>query len=816
MQRTFINVLLPLALPKPFTYKVPEALFSDIQFGIRVEVPFGKNKFYSGIITETNVQSPVDFTPKEIMSIIDNQPIISEKQLALWQWIADYYCATLGEVMAIALPTGLKLSSETKIINNPSYGIDFSALGDKEYLIAEALTIQHELSVDDVRKILGQQTIYPTIQLLLEKNVITIKEELQTKYKPKTVSCVQLSEPYCTDSTTLESAFEKLKNSHKQAEALLAYLQLSKLQAFVKVSDIYTMANVDSVIIKKLSDKHIFNVYERVVSRMDLYDDDTENSAELSDIQRQALQQIETSLQEKNTVLLHGVTGSGKTLLYIELIKKALQRGQQTLYLLPEIALTTQIISRLQKIFGNDIVTYHSKMNHHERVEVWQAVMQGKKIVLGARSALFLPYNNLSLIIVDEEHDSSYKQQDPAPRYQGRDVAIYMAKIFDAKVVLGTATPSIETYYNARKNKFGLVTISQRFGEVNLPSIDVIDVKEATKRKEMKSHFSKILIDAIETTLQQKKQIIIFKNRRGFAPTLRCTTCDWHSECKNCDVSLTYHKNSDTLRCHYCAYETKIYKSCPACGSKVLTLQGFGTEKIEDELKIFFPNAKIGRLDLDVARTKKAHTKIINEFEEHQLDILVGTQMVTKGLDFDSVTLVGVLSADQLFRFPEFRANERAFQLLTQVAGRAGRRKEKGKVLIQAYQPNHPVLQKVVENNYIEFYQKEIQERKEFAYPPFVRLIKITLKHKIPKIILDAANSYAAMLREELGEKVIGPAVPDVSRIRNEYLMDIMLKLEKDNKLIQHVKTQLQDFTFRLHQQIGFSGVRVMIDVDTY
>ncbi len=813
---TYVTVILPLAVPKPYTYSVPEEWIDLVQTGIRVEVQFGKSRLYAGLVMVVHQNTPQEYTPKPIISILDEQPIINETQFQLWKWISEYYCCTMGEVMNAALPAGLKLSSETRVVLSPLFDDDFTDLNDKQYLVAEALSIQNELSIEDIQKILNQKTVYPLIKTLLERKVIYLKEELQVKYKPKSVKCVRLREPYLSNPSELENAFKKLTRSTRQMEALLAYIQLSKQQEIVKKQDVYNAAQVGSAVIKAIADKEIFEIYDKEVSRIAGYEEELINSSELSTQQETAIQEIKTAFEEKNVALLHGVTGSGKTRVYVELIKEAVARGEQVLYLLPEIALTTQIVERIQKIFGDQIAVYHSRFNNNERVEMWQAVLQGKPILLGARSGMFLPFSNLKLIIVDEEHDSSFKQVEPAPRYNARDAAIYLAHIHKAKVILGTATPSIESYFNTRTGKYALVEMNERFGGLELPEVVLVDAKDEFKKRKLQSHFTSVLLDELKAALERGEQAILFQNRRGYAPMLRCGTCAWTSGCIHCDVSLTYHKFSDNLRCHYCGYQSKITTDCPACGDKNLSLKGFGTEKIEDELKVYLPNAKIGRMDFDTVKGKNAHAKIINNFEEKRIDILVGTQMVTKGLDFDNVGIVGVLSADHLLQFPDFRASERAFQVITQVSGRAGRKKKGGKVIIQAFNVGHPVIKEVMNNDYASFFDREVNERQEFIYPPYYRLIKITLKHKKPQILNEGTKVLAKVLKDKLGTRMIGPAVPGIPRVRGFYLLDILIKLERNAKLITATKELIREGIYEMQKTKGFSNVRVNVDVDPY
>ena len=813
---TYVRVILPLALPRAYTYYVPEELQSQVRFGVRVEVQFGKSKYYAALVVEVLQNMADGHKLKAISAVLDEEALITPIQVKMWEWMAGYYCCTLGEIMHAALPANLKLSSETILTLNPLFNEDFTDLDDQAYLIAEALTIQNEITISDVQKILNRKTVYPIIKTLIDTQVIYLKEELKHKYQPKKVACLQLQEPYRSEPGTLTRAFDLVSRSERQTQALMAYIQLDKKQEFVRRQDVYKLVDVDSSVLKALEKKGIMAFYDRKVSRLGNYEEETVEALELSGQQAAALEQINAHFAAKQVVLLHGVTGSGKTRVYIELIQKVIADGGQVLYLLPEIALTTQIISRLQKIFGDDVAVYHSRLNNQERVEIWQSVLQGKPVTLGARSALFMPFQQLDLIIVDEEHDPSYKQNDPSPRYQGRDTAIYLALLHKAKVLLGTATPSIESYYNAKMGKYGLVEMQERFGGIQLPEIVVADAKTELQQRKLQAHFTTTLIDELKAALGRGEQAILFQNRRGFAPYYQCQTCAWHSECIHCDVSLTYHKLHHNLKCHYCGYQTKLPVSCPACGSKELMIKGFGTEKIEDDIKIYLPDAKVGRMDLDTARSKQSFARIINDFEEGRVDILVGTQMVTKGLDFENVGVVGVLSADQLLQFPDFRAAERAFQLMTQVSGRAGRKHKRGRVIIQAFNPAHPVIANVVRTDFMSLYLREIQERQAFSYPPYFRLIHITLKHRKPKVLNEGAKLYALQLKEKLGERVLGPAVPYISRIRGYYLLTILIKLEKDRKLIHFTKQVIQEAAADVKKKEGLSGVRINIDVDPY
>lgn len=811
----YATVILPIAAPKLYTYLIPPELVEQVQFGVRVEVQFGKSKLYAGLVAELHSNAPEAYKPKPIISIIDPQPIIFPQQFKLWQWMANYYCCTIGEIMNAAIPAGLKLASETKIVLSPIYDPNYKGLSDKEFIIAESLNHQKELSIGDIQKILNQKTVYPLINGLLEKKVIYLKEELIQKYKPKTVVCVRLQEKYRSNPDFLEDAFDLLSRSGRQVEALMGYIQLSRNQPYLRRSDLCEKANVTTSVLNAMVKKGILEYFDRQVSRLGKYEETTIDSFELSAQQVQALSEIKSHYQEKNVALLHGVTGSGKTRVYIELIAEALKRGEQVLYLLPEIALTGQIVNRLQKIFGDQIAVYHSRLSNNERVELWQSVLKGKGIVMGVRSSLFLPFQNLSLIVVDEEHDTSFKQFDPAPRYNARDTAIYLGHLYQAKILLGTATPSIESYFNARQNKYALIEMKERFGGLDLPEVVIVDARDEFKKRKLQSHFTSVLLAELEEALKRGEQAILFQNRRGYAPTLHCQSCGWTKECKNCDVSLTYHKYSNNLRCHYCGFQNKIPETCPACGERQhLQLRGFGTEKIEDDLKIYLPEAKIGRMDYDTVKGKHAHATIINDFEEKRLDILVGTQMVTKGLDFDNVGIVGVLSADHLLQFPDFRSSERAFQLITQVSGRAGRKHKRGKVIIQAFNTKHPIIKEVTENDYLGFYQRELEERQSFQYPPYHRLIEITLKHKKADLLNDATGFLSQVLKSKMGKRVLGPSIPGVPRVRGQYLLVILIKVEKNPAQIKLAKTIITEATALMNARKGCSSIRVNIDVD--
>lgn len=794
---------------------MPEQLVTQIAVGVRVEVNFGKNKIYSGIVAQLHKEVPTQQTAKPILAVLDEQPIVTEQQLNLWKWISQYYCCTIGEVMGAALPANLKLASETKVILSPLYDPNIKGLSDKEFMVLEALQNRGELSITEIRDIIEQKTVYTLLKKLLEKKLVYLKEDLQAKYKPKKIACVRLREPYLSEPELLQDAFNLTKRSEKQTNVLMAFIQMNRQREHIRKTDIYkAVEKADSNTLKAMEKKGVFELYDLEISRVKSYDEELSLQQILSEQQTRAIEQLNEVFKEKNVALLHGVTGSGKTRVYTEFIQQYIKEGKQVLYLLPEIALTTQVIERLQQIFGDDILVYHSRLSNNERVDIWKAVIAGKPIVLGARSSVFLPFNDLGLIIVDEEHDPSFKQNDPNPRYQGRDTAIYLAQQLGAKVILGTATPSIESYQNTIKQKYGLVEMKKRFGGIALPEIVIADMQEATKKKTMQSIFTPLLMDELKATIERKEQAILFQNRRGYAPMLHCDTCGWHQQCLNCDVSLTYHKYFDQLKCHYCGHSMSIPEACPACGVVGISMKGFGTEKIEDDIKIFLPEAKVARMDLDTARSKTGLLQILQDFEENRIDILVGTQMVTKGLDFENVGLVGILNADQLLHYPDFRASERGFQLMTQVSGRAGRKKKQGKVIIQTFNPAHAVIKQVIDNDFDGFFDQEITERKQFAYPPYIRLIRITLKHKRTDTLNLASKIFAQQLKSKLGNWVIGPAIPHIGRIRSFYLVDYWVKIELNPKKIRFAKSSIMQAGEALRNHKGCSNVRVSVDVD--
>jgi primosomal protein N' (replication factor Y) len=805
------EIILPLALPVVYTYAIPNHLLQNAKPGCRVEVIFGKNKKYAGIIKTITEKEP-EYKTKQIINVLDDEPMLYPQQLKLWQWMSEYYMCSEGEVMAAALPANFKLSSETILIYNDEIGDDFSNLDDEEFLVAEALLLKKQLKLTEVQQVLDATHVYPVIKKLIDKNVCFIWEELTERYKIKKENFVILN-PEIDNEESLSKLLNEWKGAPKQMELLLAYLHLNKTEGEVSQTALLKKSGATTAQLKGLADKKIVLIEKRSIDRIKSLPKNITIDFELSEVQQQCLDKTRELLQEKNVCLLHGVTGSGKTLLYIKLIEENFNKGLQVLYLLPEIALTAQIIRRLQKHFGGNIAIYHSKFNDQERVELWNKIRTGEvKILLGARSALFLPFKDLGLIIVDEEHDASYKQQDPAPRYNARDAAIYYASLFKAKVLLGTATPSLESYFNALQNKYGLVYLNERYGGLQLPAIEIINTRQVAQTG--KVMISPQLKEAIQTAVSSDRQVILFQNRRGYNPYLICGSCGYIPQCTHCDVSLTLHKFSNKLHCHYCGSTYPKLVTCPACGSHDWLEKNFGTEKIEEQLEEDFASAKIARMDVDSVRGKTAHDNLIRLFEQHRLDILVGTQMVVKGLDFEKVSLVGILDADGLLSFADFRANERAFQLMEQVSGRAGRKHEQGKVMIQAINVKHPILQLVQQHDYQKFYEFEIITRKEFLYPPFSRIVMLTLKHKDKNVVSSAAEALAHLLRQDLGNYIVGPAPPVIGRIRNLYLMELMIKLPKEPGMSGTYKKVIRNHINLMQSQKQYKTVQVIADVD--
>ncbi len=811
----YIDVILPIPIQKTFTYSVTDEEANFLQEGMRVAVSFGKTKMFTGLVFKIHENAPTLYEAKEIHQILDDKPLVNSLQLKHWQWLSTYYMCSFGDVFRASLPSAFLLESETIVYKNEAFSNE-DILEDDEFLIFEALQHQSQLTIHQVVDILGKKKVMPIVNELIKKSAIYIKEQIYEQYKPKLVKYVRLHASYNSDES-LNALLEELSRAKKQRDAVLTFFQLSTTKKPIKAKDLETKANVSASILKSLVDKNIFEFYEIQTDRIN-FKGDTNDLKELNEFQETALKEIKETFTKNDVTLLHGITSSGKTEVYTKLIQEVLDAGKQVLFLLPEIALTTQIITRLQVYFGDQISVFHSKYSMNERVEVWNNVLENKskaQIILGARSSIFLPFSNLGLIVVDEEHETSYKQFEPSPRYNARDSAIVLSKLHKAKILLGSATPSLESFFNAQQNKYGFVELNRRFGNVQLPKIELIDVKEKHRKKEMKGHFSDRMLKLIQEALDLKEQVILFQNRRGYSPVVECKTCGVAPQCPNCDVSLTYHKFKNELRCHYCNYQRAMPNSCAACGSNTLDTKGFGTEQIELELKELFPDFKIGRMDLDTTRGKFGYQKIIGAFEEREIDILVGTQMLSKGLDFDNVSLVGILNADTMLNFPDFRAHERAYQMMVQVSGRAGRSKKQGNVAIQTYNPYHKILQQVSTTNYAEMYKEQLQERWQYKYPPYFRTIKITLKHRDYNKVDTGVNWLFKALYNSFGENVLGPTAPAVSRIRNQYIKNIVIKIPPKQNLA-NTKNQLTKIRNTFEAVKDFRPIRFIIDVDNY
>jgi len=782
---------------------------------MRVAVEFGKSKVYTALVYSIHNEAPIGYDAKDIHQILDETPIVNEVQLKHWEWISDYYMCSLGEVFRAALPSAFLLESETIIQFVHGFSNE-DELSDDEFLVFEALQHQLQLSIHQVVEIVGKKTVFPIIKELIKKNVITVKEQIYEQYKPKLIKYIRLTALW-ESSEKLSELLENLSRAKKQRDVILTYFQLNTSKKPIKVTQLQEDSNCSAAVIKSLVDKEIFEYYFVQTDRIN-FNGNSSELKELTSHQEVAYKAIKTNFETKQTTLLKGITSSGKTEIYVKLIKELLNNNKQVLYLLPEIALTTQLIERLQYYFGEYLSVFHSKYSMNERVEVWNNVLENKQkaqLILGARSSMFLPFSNLGLIIVDEEHEPSFKQYDPAPRYHARDAAIVLASQHKAKVLLGSATPCIETYYNAQQGKYGLVELNRRFGDVLLPEIELVDIKEKHRKKRMKGHFSDRLLEMITEAIENKEQVILFQNRRGYAPVIECETCGVSPQCPQCDVSLTFHSYRKELRCHYCGYRQAMPHNCGACGSEKLNSKGFGTEQIEMELEELFPDAKIGRMDLDTTRGKYGYQKIIGQFEAQEIDILVGTQMLSKGLDFANVSLVGIMSADTMLNFPDFRAHERSYQLMVQVSGRAGRSKKRGKVAIQTFNPFHQILQQVATNSFDEMYKEQLDERWQYHYPPFFRLIKITLRHKDFNRVDEGAHWLGKSLASIFNENILGPSTPSISKIRNYYIRTLIIKIPQKQSLLV-TKSNILRVKNSFQAVKAFRSIRFNIDVDNY
>lgn len=813
----FIEVILPLSLPKPFTYAINEAEYGFIKKGMRVAVPFGRNKIYTGLVTDLHQNPPQLYQAKEIHQILDDFPIVTETQLKHWDWIASYYMCNIGDVYKSAMPSGFLLESETLITSKKDFDVSDTQLSDDEYLVYEALQKQSALKVQEVSAILNKKTTLPVINKLIAKNAISLQEEINEKYKPKTIRYIRMPQELLQQDQ-LSGLMELLSRSQKQRDAVMYYFQLQARDKKPISKKQFTEESGTSVaVIKTLVDKGVFEEYILEEDRIQFEKDDN-SDFQLSDKQQEAFESVKQSFDTFQVTLLHGITSSGKTEIYIKLIEEFIKSGKQVLYLLPEIALTTQLVVRLTAYFGNQVAVFHSKYSNNERIETWQQVLEDSekaRVIIGARSALFLPFNDLGLIVVDEEHEQTFKQQDPAPRYHARDAAIVLAGMYDAKVLLGSATPGIETYYNATGGKYGYVQLTERYGKVLPPEIVLVDIKDKYKRKRMTGHFSDTLNEAIAEALSEGRQVILFQNRRGYSPWVECMTCGHVPQCPQCDVSLTYYKFKNQLRCHYCGYNIANPTHCHQCHSTDLSTKGFGTEQIEMELKGLFPTKNVWRMDQDTTRGKFGYEKIIDAFKNREIDILVGTQMLAKGLHFDNVSLVGILNADNMLYQPDFRAFERAYQMMVQVAGRAGRKDVRGKVLIQTYNPLHNIIQQVTDNDYPAMYKEQVYERHNFKYPPFYRLIRLTLKQRDYEKLKNGALWLYNVLSQNLNIPVLGPEEPAISRIRNEYIRTIMIKLPQGNSIggTKRAIVKILDSFDAIPQ---YKSIRVSVNVDPY
>ena len=817
-----MDVILPLPVGGTFTYRVPFDLNDHVQEGIRVVVQFGSRKIYTGLVRRVHENPPEKGIPKYILSVLDITPVVSVKQMEFWEWISQYYMCHLGEVMQAALPSAFKLASETKVVMNPSFNGDLNDLGEKEQVLLESLGHREVMAISDVEKILDQKKVIPLIRTMIDKGIVLLEEEIKEKYKPRTEKIIRLSEDLSTDEDRLREVFDQLqKRAPRQLEILMTFISMTGYDpgkpVILRQNALLQKIDKGESALRALEKKGILISSEQEISRVFSSDQQPESlnqEVQLTKPQEEAFEGIREAWKTKEVVLLHGITSSGKTELYIKLMQEVLAAGKQVLYLLPEIALTAQIINRLKKYFGDAVGVYHSRFNDQEKVEIWNLASEGTfSIIIGARSALFVPLHNLGLIVVDEEHDTSFKQYDPAPRYHGRDAAIYLGQLYSVPVILGSATPSIESYFNARQGKYGLVELMARYREMPLPIMKVVDLKTHHRHGKMKTHFSEELLDLIRNGLDEGTQTILFQNRRGFSLRLECDVCHWMPVCKNCDVTLVYHKRINQLRCHYCGFVQRIPAECPECHSTRIHMKGFGTERVEEDLQLLFPKARIARMDLDTTRTKHGHQQIIDRFENHKIDILVGTQMVTKGLDFDHVRTVAVLNADNMLSYPDFRSGERSFQLMAQVAGRSGRKNKQGTVVVQTWQPKHPVILDVVDHNYPAFYLQQLNERKKYFYPPFTRLVVLRIKHKKAEVLAEAARVLASELKKQFGRRVLGPEYPMVSRIMNWHIKQIMIKLDRDINL-NHYKQTIQQVIDQLEKSRKFPSLRINIDVD--
>lgn len=813
IQTLFVEVLLPLNLKNLFTYRVPIELNEEIIVGKRVSVPFGKKKILAGLIFSIHEKPPKDYEAKYLIDVIDNDTIVDQNQLGLWNWMSSYYMSSLGLVYNAAMPAGLKLEGESKMVLNPDFNPDDTTLDTKETILIEAIRSAKEISITQATSYLKSRSIHKYVKSLYLKGAILLKDDLQKNYTAKTTTYIKINEEIANEDQ-LNDIFNQLeKRAKAQLKTLMTFIAHFGIKSECEKTKL-AKHDVTNASINALIDKGIFIQEKREKSRLQfsLKENPIE---ELNDAQNQALIEIKSGFNEKKPVLLHGITGSGKTHIYSHLIKEVLDKKQQILYLLPEIALTSQLITRLQEYFGKKLLVSHSKFTNNERVEIYQAIASGESyLIVGTRSAIFQPLKHLGLIIVDEEHESSFKQHEPAPRFNARDTALYIAHKRQVPIILGSATPAIESTFNAQHSKYRLVSLTKRHNHSKLPKIEVVDMKLQKKQKRIRGIFSDTLIEAIADAKKEGKQTILFQNKKGYVPVLECNVCAWTPKCQNCDISLTYYKYQENLRCHYCGFKQEVVNQCVTCGNKGIELIGYGTERIEDELSLYLPDLSIRRMDYNTTRLKNAHTKIINEFASGKIDVLIGTQMVAKGLDFENVTTVGILNADHIINFPDFRSNERAYSLITQVAGRAGRKKDLGKVYLQTSMPDHPIIQKILDHDYVGMYENDLNEREKFNYPPFYRLIQITIKHKDALELYKLGGIAKNKLSTYFGSSLLGPEKPYVGKIRNWYILNFVLKIPNQGGPIKAQKSKLLQAIHQLEKTKEFNKARVIIDVD--
>ncbi len=816
----FANVILPLPISGSFTYSVPSIYEDEIEVGSRVLVQFGKKNYYTGIVELVHNNQPSGYEVKEIMMVLDAKPIVRHPQLKLWNWLAEYYLCSVGEVYKAAVPSGLKVESETYILLNSDYEYDENVnLTERMALIIQLLDRNGRMKISEIERETGFKNLGTLVNKMLEIGLVLIDERIVDKYRARKETLVRLN---CdrNDNEALHGFFDIVKRARQQEKMLIAYLDLSAwMQSAtpkeVLKSDLLERSGASPAVLKGLVDKGVLEIYKKEINRFTVDVSESAELPQLSNAQLAAYNSILDKWKENKVTLLRGVTGSGKTEIYSHLINDVLNLGQQVLYLVPEISLTTQLTSRLQKIFGKRLLIYHSKFSDNERVDVWKKLLSTHEplIVLGVRSSVFLPFAKLGLVIVDEEHESSYKQYDPAPRYNARDAAIVLASMHGAATLLGSATPAVETYYKAKNGRFGLVELLERFDGIRMPEVKVVDMRDQRKRKECRGLYSNPLLVASRKALGEGKQVIMFQNRRGYAPMVECKECAWVPKCKNCDVSLVFHRNIRELRCHYCGYSMTLPNLCPVCGQDSVETYGYGTERIADDLNEIFNEYRVARMDLDTTRNKDAYEDIIEDFSSHKTDILVGTQMVTKGLDFERVRVVGVLNADSILNYPDFRSNERAFNMIEQVAGRAGRKNEVGEVYVQTTDPNNQIIEKVKTHDYEGYYVEQIDERQRFAYPPFTKIVNIYLKHKDERMVNSLAVNYVLELRKIFGNRVLGPEKPIVGRVANYYIQSIMLKMEA-NASMRKVKDLLRTVYERVSIDKNMRSAILYYDVD--